>query len=149
MGVWNINAATDLIASMAQSTVITDSNAINNLAADNVAGESSDYAKILAEKIAEVDSQMNNAQDNSANNYNSEQNAPSSDNSMTMIETLRRIMPDGSLRIITYTDGQVTDELRIKPHLVVKPDYSAPPTPDGEMALKDEKRLSLAALLMA
>lgn len=150
MGVWNINAATDLIASMAQSTVITDSNAINNLAAGNVGGEMSDYAKILAEKIAEVDSQMNNAQDNSANNYSSEQKAPSSsDNSMTMIETLRRIMPDGSLRIITYTDGQITDELKIKPHLVVKPDYSAPPTPDGEAALKDEKRLSLAALLMA
>lgn len=150
MGVWNINAATDLISSMAQSTVITDSNAINNLAAGNVVGEVSSYAKILSEKIAEVDSEMNNAQDNATSNYANQNGTSSSEsNSMSMLETLRRIMPDGTLRIVTYKDGQIADEVRIKPHLVVTPDYSAPPTIDGEAALKDEKRLSLAALLMA
>lgn len=150
MGVWNINATTDLIASMAQSTVITDSNALNNLAAGHIANETSDYAKILAEKVAEIDSKMNNTNGNSANNYSAQQQAASSDsNSMSMIETLRRIMPDGTLRIVTYKDGQMTDELRIKPHVVVTPDYSAPPTPDGQTALNEEKRLSLAQLLMA
>ena len=150
MGVWNINATTDLIASMAQSTVITDSNALNNIAAGNVVGETSDYAKILAEKISEVDSEMDNAQDNSSNNFSSQQGTTSSDgNSMSMIETLRRIMPDGTLRIVTYKDGQMTDEMRIKPHLVVTPDYNAPPTPEGQTALQEEQRLSLAQLLMA
>ena len=93
---------------------------------------------------------MDNAQDNSSNNFSSQQGTTSSDgNSMSMIETLRRIMPDGTLRIVTYKDGQMTDEMRIKPHLVVTPDYSAPPTPEGQTALQEEQRLSLAQLLMA
>lgn len=147
MGIWNINATTDLIASMAQSTFITDSNSANNLAAGNVAGDSSDYARILAEKIAEVDSEMNNQQNNSASQQ--EGQVASNENSMGDIETLRRIMPDGSIRIVTYEDGQIVDEMKIRTHTVMTPDYSAPPAPDGEPALKEEQRLSLAALLMA
>ena len=147
MGVWNINAATNLISSMAQSTVITDSNSANNIAAGNVVGESSDYAKILAEKIAEVDSNMNNKQNNSASQQDNA--ATSGEKSVTNIETLRKIMPDGSIRIITYENGEMVNELKIRTHPVAVPDYSAPPTPDGEPALKSEQRLSLAALLMA
>lgn len=146
MGVWNINAATNLISSMAQSTVITDSNSANNIAAGNVVGESSGYAKILAEKIAEVDSDMNK-QNNSASQQDNA--ATSGEKSMTNIETLRKIMPDGSIRIITYENGEMVEEMKIRTHPVAVPDYSAPPTPDGEPALKSEQRLSLAALLMA
>ena len=146
MGVWNINAATNLISSMAQSTVITDSNSANNIAAGNVVGESSGYAKILAEKIAEVDSDMNK-QNNSASQQDNA--ATSGERSMTNIETLRKIMPDGSIRIITYENGEMVEEMKIRTHPVAVPDYSAPPTPDGEPALKSEQRLSLAALLMA
>ena len=146
MGVWNINAATNLISSMAQSTVITDTNTANNIAAGNVT-DSSDYAKILAEKIAEVDSKMNDKQNNSASQQDNA--ATSGDNSMSNIETLRKIMPDGSIRIITYENGEIVEEQKIRTHLVMTPDYSAPPTPEGEPALKAEQRLSLAALLMA
>ena len=151
MGVWNINAATDLISSMAQSTIITESNVNNNLAA-GVAADTSDYARILAEKISEIDSQMNNTQnqsDNAQNNY-SQNESKSSGNSMSAIETLRRIMPDGSIRIVTYEDGEIKGSLELRPHLVMTPDFSAPPNPtSGELDVKPEKRLSLAALLMA
>lgn len=149
MGVWNINAATDLISSMAQSTLITDTNSANNLAAGNV-GDSSDYARILAEKIAEVNGGKNdNQQNNSATQQENNSSTGESSNSMPAIETLRRIMPDGSLRIVTYQDGEIVDQLRIRPHLVMQPDYSAPPDPNGDAALKGEQRLSLAQLLMA
>ena len=149
MGVWNINAATDLISSMAQSTLITDSNSVNNLAAGNVADDSSDYARILAEKIAEVNGGNNDQQNNSATQQENKSLTGESSESMPAIETLRRIMPDGSLRIVTYQDGEIVDQLRIRPHLVMEPDYSAPPDPNGDAALKGEQRLSLAQLLMA
>ena len=150
MGVWNINAATDLISSMAQSTYISDSNVNHNLAAGNVPAETSEYARILAEKISEVDSQMNNSQNqsNDAQNFN-QSSTDSSGNSMSMIETLRRIMPDGSIRIVTYKDGEAVSSMELKPHTVMTPDYSLPPDPSGELNLKAEQRLSLAALLMA
>ncbi|MBQ7630987.1 MAG: hypothetical protein IJS81_12385 [Selenomonadaceae bacterium] len=149
MGVWNINAATDLISSMAQSTLITDSNSVNNLAAGNVTDDSSDYARILAEKIAEVNGGNNDQQNNSATQQENKSSTGESSESMPAIETLRRIMPDGSLRIVTYQDGEIVDQLRIRPHLVMEPDYSAPPDPNGDAALKGEQRLSLAQLLMA
>ncbi len=150
MAVWNVNAATDLISSMAQSTYISDSNANHNLAAGNVSAETSEYARILAEKISEVDSQMNNTQDQSqdAQNFNQAE-TDSSGNSMSMIETLRRIMPDGSIRIVTYKDGEAVSSMELKPHTVMTPDYSVPPDPSGEPNFKAEQRLSLAALLMA
>lgn len=149
MGVWNINAATDLISSMAQSTLITDSNSVNNLAAGNVTDDSSDYARILAEKIAEVNGGNNDQQNNSATQQENKSSTGESSESMPAIETLRRIMPDGSLRIVTYQDGEIVDQLRIRPHLVMEPDYSAPPDSNGDAALKGEQRLSLAQLLMA
>ena len=150
MGVWNINAATDLISSMAQSTYISDSNVTHNLAAGNVPTDTSEYSRILAEKISEVDSQMNNSQNqsNDAHNFN-QSSTDSSGNSMSMIETLRRIMPDGSIRIVTYKDGEAVSSMELKPHTVMTPDYSLPPDPSGELNLKAEQRLSLAALLMA
>lgn len=149
MGVWNVNATTDLIASLAQSTFITETNSAANLAAVSAANGQSEYAKVLAEKIAEVNAQGNNAQGNSANNSQSQQGTATSDeNSMSMLETLRRIMPDGSLRIVTYKDGDVISQLKISPNMVMVPDYSAPPDPTGNDAMKPEYRLGLAALLM-
>ena len=151
MGIWNIDATTDLISSMAQSTFITDTNAANNLAAGNVA-DSSEYSRILAEKIAEVDSEMNNTQNNTANqqeNASSGSAGSSDDKSTTAIETLRRIMPDGSLKIVTYEDGKIVSQLKIRPQLVMTPNYSLPPDPTGDLQLKPEQKLSLAAMLMA
>lgn len=151
MGIWNIDAATDLISSMAQSTFITDTNAANNLAAGNMA-DSSEYSRILAEKIAEVDSEMNNTQNNTANqqeNTSSGSAGSSDDKSTTAIETLRRIMPDGSLKIVTYEDGKIVSQLKIRPQLVMTPNYSLPPDPTGDLQLKPEQKLSLAAMLMA
>lgn len=149
MGVWNINATTDLIASLAQSTFITDTNSAANLAAINAANGQSDYAKILAEKISEINAQSNDAQKNSAGNSESQQETASKDeNALSMLETLRRIMPDGSLRITTYKDGNIVSRTEIRPNMIMTPDYSLPPDPNGNAAMKPEYRLGLAALLM-
>ena len=147
MGVWNINATTDLIASLAQSTFITDTNSAANLAANNAANGQLDYAKILAEKIAEVNAQHNDTQQNSAGNSESQmESAKKDENALSMLETLRRIMPDGSLRITTYKDGNIVSRTEIRPHMIMTPDYSAPPDSNGNEALKPEYRLGLAAL---
>lgn len=149
MGVWNINATTDLIASLAQSTFITDTNSAANLAAINAANGQSDYAKILAEKISEINAQSNDAQKNSAGNSESQQETANKDeNALSMLETLRRIMPDGSLRITTYKDGNIVSRTEIRPNMIMTPDYSLPPDPNGNAAMEPEYRLGLAALLM-
>lgn len=53
--------------------------------------------------------------------------------SITDTEIIRKYMPDGTILVLTYQDGKVTDQHRIKPMLTEKPDYSRPPViKDGE-----------------
>ena len=47
--------------------------------------------------------------------------------SITDTEIIRKYMPDGTILVLTYQDGKVTDQHRIKPMLTEKPDYSRPP----------------------
>ena len=42
-------------------------------------------------------------------------------------EIIRKYMPDGTILILTYQDGKITDQRRVKPMLTEKPDYSKPP----------------------
>ena len=65
----NTNYDLDLISSLAQSTFLTNQNSV----ATNSVNVSSDYAKILAEKISEVDAEFEEAEKNL-----SDQNEPSS-----------------------------------------------------------------------
>lgn len=44
-------------------------------------------------------------------------------------ETVRRILPDGSILISEYEDGKLVGRDRQKPHLKAVPDESAPPPP--------------------
>lgn len=143
MGVWNINYGTDLISSVSQSTVQTDSNN-NNSVAQNVANVSSDYAKILAERISEIDSQFEDMQEN----FKNQQQNFNQGNSAKSVETIKRFMPDGSLMITTYEDGKITSRIKKRPHLVPVPDYSKPPTATGETAIKMQPQLNLLDLLM-
>lgn len=46
--------------------------------------------------------------------------------SITDTEIIRKYMPDGTILVLTYQDGKVTDQHRIKPMLTEKPDYSRP-----------------------
>lgn len=143
LGVWNVNYGTDLIASMAQLNFQTDSN--NNSAVTNVAEISSEYAKILAEKISEVETAMKEAQENAEQQ---QQNFSESSTTAKSVETIKRFMPDGSIMITTYEDGEISSQIKKRPHLVPTPDFSAPPDASGNVAVKMEQHFSAADLLM-
>ena len=143
MGVWNVNYGTDLIASMSQLNFQTDSN--NNSALTNAAEISSEYAKILSEKISEVEAAMDEARENAEQQ---QQNFSSSSNSAKSIETVKRFMPDGSIMITTYEDGEISSQIKKRPHLVPMPDYSAPPDASGNVSTKMVQQFSAADLLM-
>lgn len=140
MDSWNITASKDLLATLAKVSI--SKNQSNNFSAVNSAGFSSDYAKILSEKIAEMQNEFKAA---SENNFNQGINV---ETNMPVIETVKRFRPDGSIMITTYKDGSIDSTQKIKPHLVPMPDYSAPPTPEGNTDIKYVQRFTLAELLM-
>ena len=143
MSAWNVNYGTDLIASMAQLNFQTDSN--NNTNTTNAAQVSSDYAKILAEKISEVETAMQEMQDNARQQ---QQTFSDSSTSAKSVETIKRFLPDGSIMITTYEDGEISSQIKKRPHLVPVADFSAPPSVSGEVAVKMEPHLNLMDLLM-
>lgn len=140
MSAWNITASPDLIQAMAK--ISENSNSKNSFAANNSAGFSSDYAKILSQKLAQVDQEFEDSVQNL-----SEQDLTAVNN-MPVIETIKRFRPDGSITITTYKDGKIDSSTKIKPHLVPVPDFSAPPTPEGDTDIKFVQRFTLAELLM-
>lgn len=140
MSAWNITAPADLIQAMAK--ISDKGNSKNSFAANNSAGFSSDYSKILSQKLAQVDAEFKESIQNL-----SEQDLTAA-NTMPVIETIKRFRPDGSITITTYKDGKIDSSTRIKPHLVPVPDFSAPPTPEGDADIKYVQRFTLAELLM-
>ena len=143
LSVWNVNYGTDLIASMAQLNFQTDSNSQST--ATNAAQISSDYAKILAEKISEIEAAMKETQENAEQQ---QQNFSENSTSAKSVETIKRFMPDGSIMITTYEDGEISSQIKKRPHLVPTPDYSAPPDASGNVAMKMTQQFSAADLLM-
>ena len=139
MSSWNITASADLIKFMAQNATSSDK---NNFAAKNSGGFSSDYAKILSQKISELENEFIDASKNNSALQNL--NVVSE---MPVIETIKRFRPDGSIMITTYKDGSIESTTKIKPHLVPMPDYSAPPTPEGQPEIKLVPHLNAAELL--
>lgn len=136
MSAWNISLSKDLIKFAAQNMI--DSN--KNPAATN----SSDYATILSQKIAQVEQGLQEIVDNQLSQSQISVNVQT----MPVIETIKRFRPDGSIMITTYKDGQIDATQKIKPHLVPMPDFSAPETPEGKPETKFVPRLSVAELLM-
>lgn len=62
--------------------------------------------------------------------FTDEKNAEDGSGSKSTIadtEIIRKYMPDGTILVLTYQDGKITDQHRIKPMLTEKPDYSRPP----------------------
>ena len=112
MSAWNITAPADLIASLAQSS-ISQSNK-NTFAAVNSAGFNSDYAKILAAQLAQVDNEFKESVQNL-----SEENL-TTENTMPVIETIKRFRPDGSIMITTYKDGSIDSTTKIKPGYIAQ-----------------------------
>ena len=138
MGAWNV----DLITNVAQAAISKSQS--KSFASNNSAGFSSDYAKILSQKMAQVDESFQSAIETLANQSQVSINT----NSMPVIETIKRFRPDGSITITTYKDGQIDSTTKIKPHLVPMPDYSVPETPEGQPDIKLVERFTVAELLM-
>ena len=112
------------------------------------------YSKILAEKLSNVEADVKQMEETQAQLDELEQlQAELTGNGNSIIpcvETVKRFMPDGSIMVTTYTDGEITSRVRHKPHMISVPDYTAPPKADGTVATKLEATQSfdLALLLM-
>ena len=117
----------------------------------------SDYAKILAEKLATAKDdmeRMNKIQEELDYNRklheeltgkikDEDSNASSSDST----ETIKRIMPDGSIRFLKIQDGKIVEQFIKKPHLVAVADPTAPLTPSGNTAVTMKPHEDLFSLL--
>ena len=129
----------------------------------------SEYAKILAEKIANIKTDVRQMEmvkeqldeirdlheeltgdvklDEDSGNANRDEGTAST---ITCVEKIKRLLPDGSVMITTYEGSRITDRVKLKPNMIVVPDYNAPPQPDGSVAteLKPTRSLELQMLLM-
>lgn len=136
---------------------------VTKLAADALAAQYSykgdstntteSYSKILAEKLSNVEADVKQMEETQAQLDEIEQlqaELTGSSSIIPCVETVKRFMPDGSIMVTTYTDGEITSRVRHKPHMVSVPDYTAPPKADGTVATKLEATQSfdLALLLM-
>ena len=141
MSAWNISAPSELLASLTQSSI--SKNQSSNFDTSN----SSEYAKILAAQLAQVENEFQSSSENSLS-QNAATGETSTSNSIPVIETIKRFRPDGTIMLTTYKDGKIDSTQRIKPHLVAVPDFNAPPTPEGKTDTKYVQRYTLAELLM-
>ena len=156
MGIWEVNTM----------SVTVSQTSYKNTSTNSVASE---YSKILAEKMANVKKdvqemeivqeqldeirEMHEELTGEIKVDEDSGNANRDGGSMTKtveIETIKRFMPDGSIMVTTYEDGKITEQVKHKPHMMVVPDYTAPPKPDGSVAtkLKPYQNLDLEMLLM-
>ena len=157
MGIWEVNTMSVTVSKTSYKTTSTNSVA-------------SEYSKILAEKMANVKKDVQEMEiiqeqldeiremheeltgeikiDEDSGNANRDDGSGTT--KMVEVETIKRFMPDGSIMVTTYEDGKITEQVRHKPHMMVVPDYTAPPKPDGSPAteLKPYQNLDLEMLLM-
>lgn len=157
MGIWEVKV----------SSLDIDVNFSPKSSSKSVASE---YSKILAEKISNIKTDvqaMRETQeqldairdmheeltgeikiDEDSGNANREGGDAST--KIVEVETIKRFMPDGSIMVTTYEGGKITEQVRHKPHMMVVPDYTAPPKADGSPAteLKPYQNLDLEMLLM-
>lgn len=142
MGIWEIQA-TSLDINIGTTRKVSSK------------GVASDYSKILAEKISNIKADveaMEEVQDqlDEIEEMQAKLTGDGTSSGITEIETIKRFMPDGSIMVTTYENGEITEQIRHKPHMSVVPDYTAPPKADGSPAteLKPYQNLDLEMLLM-
>ncbi len=136
MGAWNITASPELISAMVKMSADSGS----NFSANTTAGFNSDYAKILQQQISQLE--------NDSTTQNQDVGSVEESNSISAVETIKRFKPDGTIMLTTYEDGKITEQIKIKPHLVPVPDYDAPLTPEGKIDVKYVPHFNLMDLLM-
>lgn len=106
----------------------------------------SDYAKILAEKIAGARTEMEQMDEIQAQLDEiaelHEELTGTALNSLQSKEKsiIKKFKPDGSILFLTVQGGKTVQVVKKKPHLVPVADPSAPLTPSGQTAVKLEAR---------
>lgn len=121
----------------------------------------SEYAKILADKIASAKDDMERMseiqEELDENNKLHEEltgETPDDDSSNSSsresTETIKRFMPDGSILFMKVRGGEVVEQFEKKPHFVAVADPSAPKTVSGTAAVKMKAmpQLDLFSLLI-
>ena len=134
----------------------------------STSGVASEYSKILAEKLSNVKADIKKMEavqeqlddirdlqeeltgkvkiDEDSGNANRKDGSVST---ITTVEKVKRFLPDGSILITTYEDGKITERVKKKPHMIVAPDYTAPPKADGsvETTLKPTQNFFLEFMM--
>ncbi|MBQ9479419.1 MAG: hypothetical protein IJU71_07695 [Selenomonadaceae bacterium] len=116
----------------------------------------SEYAKILAEKIADARTEMEQMDEIQARldeiaELHEELTGRALGSSQSGEKsTIRKFKPDGSILFLTVQDGKTVSVIKKKPRLVAVSDPMAPPTPSGKIAIKLEARpeIDFAAFMM-
>ena len=144
MGIWEI---TTLTAGNGRNAAQSSYNSTSS------GGIASEYSKILAEKIANIKTdvrQMEMVKEQLDEIRDLHEELTGDVKLITCVEKIKRFLPDGSVMVTTYEGGKMTDRLILKPNMTVVPDYTAPPEPDGSVAteLKPTRSLELQMLLM-
>jgi len=148
MELWQITSNSKLQSEMQLSREKT-SNSSNSI--------KSDYAKILAGKIAsarEDMEQMSKIQEEIDENKKLQEELTgkikeedSKNSSYESTETIKRFMPDGSIMFMKIKGGEVVEIFEKKPHLVAVPDPSAPQTASGNEKITMKAHIDLFSLL--
>ena len=147
------------ITSNHQSQLTAQSKKVGSSSSNSI---KSDYAKILAGKIAsarEDMEQMSKIQEELEENKKLQEELTGkpqdedgdqnfSPNQST--ETIKRFMPDGSIMFMKIKGGEVVEQFKKKPHFVTVADPSAPQTSSGSniLTMKLKPQLDLFSLLI-
>ncbi len=155
MELWQINSSSALqnVNQVSQSKVFDSSSVTAKF----------EYAKILAEKIAnarEDMERMNEIQEELDENEKlheeltgkspNEEDSDGSKANHETTETIKRFMPDGSIMFMKVQGGEVIEQFKKKPHFVAVADPSAPKSASGGFGIKMKaiQHLDLFSLLI-
>ena len=116
----------------------------------------SEYAKILAEKIADARTEMEQMDEIQAQlDEIAELHEALTGTRLDSLQSkeksiIKKFKPDGSILFLTVQDGKTVQVVRKKPHLAAVADPTAPLTPSGHTAIKLEMRpeIDFAGTLM-
>ena len=120
----------------------------------------SEYAKILAEKIAsarddmermsEIQEELDKNRELHEELTGTVKDEDSGNSSHVTTETIKRIMPDGSILFMKVQGNEVIEQFKKKPHFIAVADPSAPQSESGHIAvtMKMKPHLDLFDLLI-
>ncbi len=91
----------------------------NGIVSVDSAATANAFKEILADKIDSI-------KDDTKRMQELRQEIQSLKDDRQITDIIRRIMPDGSVMITEYKDGEIVSRYRKKPHMIAVPDENAP-----------------------